>query len=280
MICDLHVHSSYSDGTLTPDELVKLAAKQGLSAVALCDHNTVDGLAEFLAAGKDSSVVTVPGIEISTEYNGKELHILGLFLPEDRFADVSEMMSRIKLFKEESNKNLVHNLRNGGYDIDYNEIKAANNGGYINRAHIATALVDKGYFADRKEAFASVLSPDGDFYTPPERFRALETIKYLGSIGAVPVWAHPFLGMDADEVDDFLGIAKTNGLVGMETVYSEYDRETEESAKLLAQKHGLLQSGGSDFHGGNKPDISIGTGKGNLAIPYDFYEQLKKVSEG
>lgn len=276
MTCDLHIHSNYSDGTLTPDELVALAETQNISAIALCDHNTVDGLSDFRKAARNSNVTAINGIEISTEYNGTELHILGLFLPEDKFEEISNMMSRIKIFKEESNAKLVNSLRADGYLIDYEEIKSKNNGAYINRAHIAAELIEKGYFSDRKEAFDTVLSPDGGYYTPPERLKALEIIRYLASIGAVPVWAHPFLDMNAEEIDAFLPIAKAHGLVGMETSYSEYSEETQKTAELLAEKHGIKQSGGSDFHGSNKPDILLGTGKGNLEVPFEFYENLKK----
>lgn len=276
MTCDLHVHSNFSDSTLTPAELIALAEKNNISAIALCDHNTVNGLPDFIKAAESSNVIAVNGIEISTEYNGTELHILGLFLPEEKFSEITDMMSRIKAFKEESNKKLVENLCNGGYLIDYDEIKIKNGGAYINRAHIAAELIEKGYFADRKEVFDTVLSPDGGYYTPPERFKALEIIGYLDSIGAVPVWAHPFLDMNADEIDAFLPIAKAHGLVGMETRYSEYNEETQKTAEMLAEKHGIKQSGGSDFHGENKPDLSMGTGKGNLEVPFQFYENLKK----
>lgn len=276
MTCDLHIHSNFSDGTLTPAELIAIAEKQNISAVALCDHNTVKGLPDFMKAAENSKVIAVNGIEISTEYNGTELHILGLFLPEEKFSEITDMMSRIKVFKEKSNKNLVANLRNGGYLIDYDDIKSKNGGAYINRAHIAAELIEKGYFTDRKEAFDTVLSPDGGYYTPPERFKALDIIKYLDSIGAVPAWAHPFLDMNADEINVFLPIAKAHGLVGMETRYSEYNEETQKTAEMLAEKHRIKQSGGSDFHGRNKPDISMGTGKGNLEVPFEFYEKLKK----
>ena len=276
MICDLHTHSNCSDGTLTPEELVALAETQNISAIALCDHNTVDGLSDYMKAAENSKIIAVNGIEISTEYNGTELHILGLFLPEDKFEEISDMMSRIKVFKEESNKKLVENLRADGYLIDYDEIKDKNGGAYINRAHIAAELIEKGYFTDRKEAFDTVLSPDGGYYVPPERFKALEIIRYLDSIGAVPVWAHPFLDMNAEEIDAFLPVAKAHGLAGMETRYSLYDEETQKTAEMLAEKHGIKQSGGSDFHGSNKPDISLGTGKGNLEVPFEFYKNLKK----
>lgn len=276
MTCDLHIHSNFSDGTMTPAELIALAEKNHISAIALCDHNTVDGLPDFIKVSENSSVIAVNGIEISTEYNGTELHILGLFLPEDRFEEISDMMSRIKIFKEESNEKLVNNLRADGYLIDYEEIKNKNEGSSINRAHIAAELIKKGYFCDRKDIFDTVLSPDGRYYVPPERFKALEIIRYLDSFGAVPVWAHPFLDMNAEEIDAFLPIAKAHGLVGMETRYSLYDEETQKSAEMLAEKHGIKQSGGSDFHGSNKPDISLGTGKGNLKVPIEFYENLKK----
>lgn len=276
MTCDLHIHSNFSDGTMTPAELIALAEKNHISAIALCDHNTVDGLPDFMKAAEYSKVIAVNGIEISTEYNGTELHILGLFLPEDRFEEISNMMSRIKIFKEESNAKLVNNLRADGYLVDYEEIKSKNNGAYINRAHIAAELIEKGYFSDRKDAFDTVLSPDGGYYVPPERFKALETIRYLASIGAVPVWAHPFLDINSEEIDAFLPIAKAHGLAGMETRYSLYDEETQKTAEILAKKHGIKQSAGSDFHGSNKPDILLGTGKGNLEVPFEFYENLKK----
>jgi predicted metal-dependent phosphoesterase TrpH len=276
MTCDLHVHSNCSDGTLTPAELVSLAENLNVSAVALCDHNTVNGLSNFQKAAKNSSVTAVNGIEISTEYNGTELHILGLFQPESKFEEIAAMMSRIKIFKEESNVKLVNNLRADGYLVDYEEIRNKNNGAYINRAHIAAELIEKGYFTDRKEIFNTILSPDGGYYTPPERFKALEMIGYLDSIGATPVWAHPFLDMNAKEIDAFLPVAKFHGLIGMETRYSLYDEETQKTAKMLAEKHGIKQSGGSDFHGTNKPDISLGSGKGNLEVPFEFYENLKK----
>ncbi len=280
MTCDLHVHSSFSDGTLSPAELISLAEKLGISAVALCDHNTVNGLPDFIKAAKESKVIAINGIEISTEHNGAELHILGLFLPEEKFAEISDMMAAVKKRKEESNRNLVENLRKDGYHLDYDEIKSKNGGAFINRAHIAAELVDKGYFADRKKAFGSVLSPDGGYYFPPERLKSLDVISYLASIGAIPVWAHPFLDMTADEIDAFLPVAKANGLVGMETRYSLYDEETQKTAETLAKKHGIKQSGGSDFHGGNKPDIAMGTGKGSLCVPFEFYKNLKNITGG
>ncbi len=276
MTCDLHVHSNYSDGTLTPAELIALAEQQNVSAVALCDHNTVNGLPDFIKSVQNSKVIAVNGIEISTEYNGIELHILGLFLPEEKFAEISDMMSRIKVFKEESNKKLVDNLRNGGYLIDYDEIKNKNRNAYINRSHIADELIERGYFTDKKALFNSLLSPEGGYYVPPERFKAIEIIGYLDSIGAVPVWAHPFLDMNTDEIDAFLPIAKAHGLVGMETRYSEYSEKTQRIAEMLAKKHGIKQSGGSDFHGDGKKHIFLGTGTGNLEVPFEFYDNLKK----
>ena len=144
------------------------------------------------------------------------------------------------------------------------------------QGQLTDELIEKGYFTDKNALFNSLLSPEGGYYVPSERFKSLEIIGYLDSIGAVPVWAHPFLDMHAKEIDAFLPIAKAHGLVGMETRYSLYNEETQKTAEMLAEKHGIKQSGGSDFHGSNKPGILLGTGKGNLEVPIEFYENLKK----
>ncbi len=272
MICDLHTHSTFSDGTLTPEELVLLAEKENISAVALCDHNTVNGIERFADAGLKSKVKTVPGIEISTEHNSTELHILGLFLPENRLPEISELMAQTKSRKENSNIELCKNLSADGYKISYDKIKQANGGAYINRAHIASELMKKGYTSSVAEAFNTLLSPEYGYYKEPQRLKALGIINYLSSIGAVPVLAHPFLNMAEEEIRCFLPVAKSAGLIGMETRYSLYDEKTQKCAEKLAEFFEIKESGGSDFHGDNKPNIPIG----KPAVPYEFYEKLRR----
>lgn len=274
-LCDLHVHSNFSDGTCTPAELVALAEAAGLAAVALCDHNTVAGLPDLLAAGQGSSLETVPGIEFSTDYNGTELHILGLFIRRSHYGPITDLMEDYHRRKEQSNRGLVENLNRAGYAIDYAAIKAATPGGFVNRALIAAALTEKGYTDSIQGAFKDLLNPDRGYYTPPRRPDAFETIRFIKSLGAAAVLAHPFLNLDEAALRIFLPEAKRAGLDGMEVLYSKFDAATTTLACRLAEEYGLLPSGGSDFHGRNKPDIFIGSGRGDLAVPLQWLKKLK-----
>lgn len=276
MFCDLHTHSNRSDGTLPPAELAVAAKEAGLSSVALTDHNTVAGLKDFIKACEDVYIEAVPGVEISTEYEGVELHVLGLYIPEDAFNDVENYVSQYNIRKEQSNRDLVARLDQAGYHIDYDEIVVGTPDGHINRAHIAKALMDRGYVDSVKAAVSSLLKEGKGYYIPPERIGALEAVAFLKSIGAVPVWAHPFLQMDEDGARKFLTEAVPLGLVGMETRYSLYDAETEVMADRLIKEFNILPSGGSDFHGEVKPDIKLSVGKGNLRIPLTFARDLRK----
>ncbi len=275
MICDLHLHSNASDGSFNAEDLVSFAEKLGIAAIALTDHNTVKGLDSFMKAGESSPVITVPGIEISTKHNGQELHILGLFLPREKYDEINEMMEEIASAKEKSNRDTVESLRRAGYNIDYDEIVASAPDSYINRVHIAKALVEKCGITSVKQAFEELLEPKHGHYKESKNIDSAEAIRYLSSIGAVPVWAHPFLKMSAEEVDRTLADLVPHGLVAIETIYTTYDEKTTAAAKSLAEKYNLKQSGGSDFHGDGKPDIEIGSGYGNLCIPFEFYENLK-----
>lgn len=273
-LCDLHAHSTASDGSLTPGELVQLAVDTGLAALVLCDHNTVAGLPEFTEAAKNLPLEAVPGIEFTTEYNDTELHILALWVQPTHYDAINEILDDFKRRKAESNVRLVGELAKAGYQIDYEAIRKEHS--YVNRAHIAQALMDGGYVTSIKEAFKTLLKPEQGYYTPPKRPDALEVIRFIKSIGAVAVLAHPLLNLDEEGLRDFLPKAKNNGLDGMETMYAKYTPEETALAMSLAVEYGILNSGGSDFHGQSKPDISLGSGRGNLQIPVEFLEQLKK----
>ena len=273
-LCDLHTHSTYSDGTLTPAQLSALAEEKGLSAVVLSDHNTVAGLPEFLAAAEASSVEAVPAVEFSTEYCGMELHILGLFVQNIHYEAINNLLQQFLDRKEQSNIDLVSRLQKAGLDIDYEKIKSKA-AGSINRARIAAEMVEKGYCESVKQAFSDWLSPKRGYYIPPVRPDAYETIRFIKSLGAVAVLAHPFLSMKEESLLAFLPEAVAAGLDGMEVYYSTYDAETTARAREIAAQYALLESGGSDFHGLNKPDIDMGSGKGNLSISLDLLEKMK-----
>lgn len=274
--CDLHTHSTFSDGTLSPTELLAAAEAEQLGAVALCDHNTVAGLPEFLAAARGKQVEAVPGTEFSVEYRGVELHMLGLFIGPAHFDTVTVLMEDLLRRKEERNIDLCRKLTEVGLALDYDKIKAGTAGGVVNRAVIGAEMVRRGYCGSVREAFDRWLSVDRGYFQPPKRPDAFEMIRFIKSIGAVAVLAHPFLNLDEAGLREFLPQAVAAGLDGMEVRYPKYDEKTTCLAQCIADEFGLVASGGSDFHGANKPDILLGRGKGNLRVPASVVEELRK----
>lgn len=277
-ICDLHIHSTYSDGTFSPAQLIHLAEEQHVYALALCDHNTVAGLPDFLKAAAESTVRAIPGVEFSTDYRNTELHILGLFLKPQHYGAVTERVEQMLRRKEQSNLDLIAGLKAAGIDLDYNKIKAGTPGGSVNRAVIAADMVRCGYCASVKEAFSQWLSEKHGYFHPPRRLDALETIRFIKSIGAVAVLAHPFLNLDEQGLREFLQEAVPAGLDAMEVYYPKFSEAQTKLAESIAAEFNLLPSGGSDFHGANKPDIQMGTGRNNLHIPHSVLENLAAIA--
>lgn len=277
MTCDLHTHSVFSDGSYTPTQLIDLSVAMGLRAVALSDHNTVDGLPEFLAAAEGKDIEAIPSVEFSTDYDGMELHVLGLYIPEECFPKITKLLADALIRKEESNIALIQSLANAGYPLDYAAIKAKTPKGKINRAHIAAELTRLGYTTSVNQALVTILAPGAGHYTVPKRPSVWEILDFIRSMGAVPVLAHPFLNLSKEGLEEFLPKAKERSLVGMECYYSLYDKETAEESLRLAERFGLLPSGGSDFHGKTKPNIHMGTGKGDLVVPMEFYHKLHEA---
>lgn len=275
--CDLHTHSIFSDGSWTPEQLIEESVRIGLAAVALCDHNTVAGLPRFMAAAEGKPVEAVPGIEFSVEYQGTELHMLGLMIRPEHYDAVNGLLDDFLRRKEESNRELIDNLNRAGYHLNFEELKNARPDGYLNRAHIAAELTRQGVTESIQQAFKVLLNPSCGYYNPPKRPDAYETISFIRDLGAVPVWAHPFLNLREEEIRKFLPQAVACGLRGMETIYPRYDPETTQKAAQIADSFGLLPSGGSDFHGTNKPELKLGVGDGNLFVPYEHYCRLVKT---
>ena len=275
-LCDLHTHSTCSDGTLTPTQLVELALEKNLAAVALTDHNTVAGLPEFLEAARGTELEAVPGIEFSVDYGDTELHILGLFVKPEHYGPITERVEDMLRRKEQSNIDLVKNLEQAGIFLSYEDIKAATTTGQVNRALIAAEMLRKGYVGSIQEAFSKYLKQSHGYYNPPKRPDAFETIRFIRSLGAVAVWAHPFLNLKTEEaIREFLPEACKAGLQGMEVFYPKFDENQTALALQLVKEFGLHPSGGSDFHGENKPDIQLGSGKGSLSLPITLLEGLK-----
>ncbi len=275
-LCDLHAHTVYSDGTDTPAQLVEKAEAAGLSAIALTDHNNIGGLEEFLQAARGKRVQAVPGIEFSTDYKGVELHILGLWIPAAFYGPITEQMGEQLRQKELSNRALVERLQKAGYALDYETIRARTLDGYVNRAHIAVELTQQGYTESVQDAFSRLLSVKNGYYVPPKMLQSLDVIRWISQMGAVSVLAHPFLNVDEAGLREFLQEAVPAGLHGMEVRYGMYDEATTELSMALAEEFSLLPSGGSDYHGDNKPHIQLGKGRGALAIPMDYCMRLQE----
>lgn len=276
---DLHVHSIRSDGTMTPKELVDYAVNKGLKAMALTDHDTVDGIDEIMEYAKDKPVEIIPGIEYSTQYNERDVHIVGLFI--DHKAPVFlAYLARLRQSRIDRNHKLCANLRSAGIDITYEVLLASFPDAVITRAHYAKFLLDKGYVKSRDEAFERYLGDHTPYFVHREKVTPEEVIDVTRRAGGIPVLAHPTLyGLGSEQLDLLIGRLKAAGLMGIETYYSTYSPSEEKKIKALADKYGLLPSGGSDFHGENKPGLDLATGYGRLYIHEEVLAQMRRARE-
>lgn len=276
---DLHVHSTCSDGSFTPKEIVDLAVSKNLRAIALTDHDTVDGLDEIIeyakSLPKDKSIEVIPGIEYSTEYNGRDVHIVGLFI--DYKAPVfAEYITKFKQSRDVRNYKLCENLRQAGIDITYEALIEANPNAIITRAHYAAFLLEKGYVKSRNEAFDRYLGDHTPYFVHREKITPKEVIDVTLQAGGIPVLAHPTLyKLGKEQLDILFSTLKEQGIKAVETYYSTYTPQDERQIKELAKKYDLLWSGGSDFHGANKPKLDLGNGYGKLFVPEDILDKLK-----
>lgn len=275
--CDLHTHSNYSDGTDTPVEIITKAKALGLYAIALTDHNTVAGLEEFTSEAVRQNIKSVAGIEISCEYKGQELHLLGLFIAPEYYERIESVMQRVRFAKDKSNAELVKRLNGAGYNINYPDIKKRLNSENINRSHIAEEMLLKGYIGSVNEAMDTVLSREYGFYIPPPRLQLLDMIGFLRECNALPIIAHPLKDIDETELRALLPDAIEAGLAGIETLHSSYTEDKKALAEHIADEYSLAKSGGSDYHGSKKPLVSLGVGKGDISVPSTFYNKLLEL---
>lgn len=272
---DLHTHSTASDGTFSPEELVYLAKKEGLQALALTDHDTVDGLKTAYQTAKEEKLPFLCGVEISIKFNGPgHFHLLGYFL-EPEIPELDNTLKKLKKAREERNIKMIEKLNSLGIEITMEELKEIAKG-EIGRPHIANLLVKKGVVKSFDEAFEKYLKKGAAAYVPKALLLPEEAIKLIRRAKGIPVLAHPItLKLNYFELKAYLKELKDFGLMGIEAFYTEHNSEFTRFLLDCAKELGLLITGGSDFHGKNKPDIRLGKGLGNLNIPFDFYQKLK-----
>ncbi len=277
-IVDFHTHSTCSDGTMTPSELVLYAEKKGLSAFALTDHDSVDGIKEAMAQAEKCNIEFIPGIEFSAAEN-TETHIIGLFIDPEN--DV--LLSTIKKLKDSRRRrmeDICSKLRKLGLNITHDEALEIAGGNFVGRAHIAKLMVKKGYCETIKECFDKYIGLGKPAYSEKNELTAVEAVKSIRASGGLAFLAHlNQTGYDLEKTESLLLTLKEAGLTGIEGYYPEYDKNDISNYRALAEKLGLALSGGSDFHGSMKPHIEIGVGKGDLRIPYFIYENLKNVNK-
>lgn len=276
---DLHTHSTASDGTFSPTELVKLAKKKGLGALALTDHDTVAGNAEALEAGGRFGLEVVPGCELSVEHRPGFMHILGLYVPENP-QNLSAGMRYLNERRLSRNTRIVDKLQSLGLDVTYDEVLDIAGGGTVGRPHLARALMNKGYVKSIDKAFEVYLGEGGKAYLPKEKFTPEKAVELLASEGATVVLAHPYsLDRGIAEFEKIVVRLMDFGLEGLECLYPLHKRSQTEKFLNLAEKLGLLVTGGSDFHGDNKPEVKLGAVNDGQNIPYMLLEKIKARRE-
>lgn len=281
-IIDLHVHSTESDGTLTPEEVILAAKNVGLSAIALTDHDTASGVAKAKTAADNCGIELIPGIELSTAYTPvygnsgvKEIHIVGLYIDTENPL-LQQKTEEFRECRDNRNAKIVEALQKEGFAITMEALIAENPDSVITRANIARFLYNHGCIKSVQEAFEKYIGDGCRCYVGRFKVTPMEAVSLIKQAGGIAILAHPLLyHMSTTNLNRLIVDLKAVGLDGIEALYSTYTAGEELLIKNIAAQNGLLISGGSDFHGSNKPAIHIGRGRGNLSIPYSVLDAIK-----
>ncbi|MHA1739909.1 MAG: PHP domain-containing protein [Candidatus Heimdallarchaeota archaeon] len=269
---DLHVHSNASDGTYTPKQIVKYAAKKGLTAVALTDHDTISGIKEGLRAARRAGIELIPGVEFSTEIGSESFHIVGLYIDHKKKALI-DLTKEIGNSRELRSKKIIAKINdmNAGPKIVFEEVNALADG-VIGRPHIASILIEKGYAKSIEEVFAKYLNRGAPGYVPRFKLTPKEAVHILKKNGATPILAHPCYVSDKFDLKEFLIEHQKEGLEGIEVYYPSHSPRQTKFFRNLAEELGLLMSGGSDCHG----ELNGGPYIGNIRVRYELLQKIKE----
>lgn len=286
---DLHVHSNRSDGTLSPSQLVDYARAKDLKAFALTDHDTVDGLDEAISyaerlksamqEGERDVPEVIPGIELSTEYLGRDVHIVGLYIDHHNVSFLTQLQDFLDS-RMTRNRKMCALLQKVGIPVTYEDLLAEFPGAVITRAHYAKYMLNHGHVRSLKEAFERYVGDYSPCFVPREKITPAQAVRLILDAEGIPILAHPILYHMSDRQLDILAAElKKEGLMGLEAFYSTYSAAEERQIRSLAQKYDLLLSGGSDFHGANKPGLDLAVGYGKLFVPCSLLEEIQKYAE-
>ena len=280
MYIDLHIHTTASDGSLTPSQVVHYAKEKDLKAIAITDHDTIEGNEEAFIEGRREGIEVVPGVEISVDYSPGTMHMLGYFITiED--TTLEEKLTLLQDSRSDRNPKIIKKLNEMSLALTYDEVVQESGGGQVGRPHIAQVLVKKGYVKSIQEAFNKYLGKGAPAYIDKFRLSAEEAITMITNAGGISVLAHPFTlnCNNSDELDALVERLVEQGLEGLEVYHSEHDERKTSHYHILAKRYNLVITGGSDFHGKNMQGIDLGTGRGNLKIPYTLFERLRTLWE-
>jgi len=273
-VIDLHTHSTVSDGSDSPEELVGLAAKAGLSALALTDHDRQDGIGPARLRAAEEGIELVAGTEISCQHPAT-MHMLVYFL-EPGEGPLQDELVRLQAARDNRNEHLLARLAELGLPVSAEELEAEAGGSGAGRPHVAAILVRKGYATSVQDAFDRWLAKGRPAYTEKERLSPLPAISLALASGALPVLAHPLsMGLSPSQLEGAVGELAEAGLAGLEAIYGRYSQDERASLAVMAARAGLAITGGSDHHGTYKPDLSVGTGRGDLHVPDGALESLR-----
>lgn len=275
---DLHLHTTHSDGSLAPADVLALAQKAGVTALAITDHDITTGIPDALAVGERLGIEVIPGVEISSRDGGTELHILGYFL-DWQDGRLNERLASLRDSRHRRNPLIVERLQSLGIDIRYEEVRRLAGTDAVGRPHIARALMEKGVVSSAKEAFDRFLAEGKPAYMPRDLPSPAEAIGWITAARGLAVLAHPtWVKASGEGLRDLLRRLKGEGLNGIEVHYSTHSRRQTREYLDLAKQLGLLVTGGSDFHGLTKPEIEVGIGKGSLHVPSTLLPAMKEAA--
>lgn len=275
---DLHLHTTASDGIKSPSEMVNYAKSKGLRAISITDHDTIDGLEEGLAEGERIGFEVIPGVEISAEHSPGSMHLLGYFI-DINDPPLNAKLKYLQKARAERNPRMIEKLNQIGVKITYEEVVKASGGGQVGRPHFAQVLVEKGYVRNFQEAFDRFLKKGGPAYVDKIRFTPMEAIRFIIEAKGVAVLAHPnTLGFNGQaELEALVVNLGKAGLKGIEVYYPEHTPSDILQYRGLAEKYGLVITGGTDYHGIDREGLEVGVGKGEMRLPYSMVEALKFV---
>lgn len=269
---DLHLHTTASDGSLTPEQLVKTAAEKKLIAIAVTDHDTVNGVAEALVVGEKYGVEVVPGVEFGTDYKKTETHILGYFSKEN-YLGIKKYFDWILEKRHERNRLMISNLNNAGFEVTIEEMYNMADGGTPGRPHLAKCLIEKGYAADVNETFNKILLRK-DIFVPREKTAPASVIKEILQNNGVPVLAHPVYLDDQNLFEIAIKEFMEMGLNGIEVYHTDHNAVDTKKYIDFAKKNNMIMTGGSDFHGANKDNAFMGIPRVEDELFYQLKDRL------